>query len=95
MARQLLNVILLAGLIVTPLALGKVTEEEAALLGTSLTPLGGEKAGNEDGSIPTWAGSMRGQPEGLDYDGPGTPYPDPYASDEKLFTITAKNKHSK
>ncbi|MGQ0622950.1 MAG: DUF1329 domain-containing protein [Panacagrimonas sp.] len=35
-------------------ALAKVSPEEAAKLGKDLTPIGAEKAGNKDGSIPAW-----------------------------------------
>lgn len=31
---------------------------DPAALGTTLTPLGGEKAGNKDGSIPAWTGGL-------------------------------------
>lgn len=70
---------------------GKVSPEEAEALGTTLTPMGAEPGPNADGSIPAYTGEMYGLPEGLDYAGPGTPYPDPYADDEILFTITAQN----
>jgi len=35
-----------------------VSPEEAAKLGTTLTPVGAEKAGNADGSIPAWTGGI-------------------------------------
>lgn len=35
-----------------------VSPDEANKLGTSLTPLGAEKAGNADGSIPAWTGGI-------------------------------------
>ena len=35
-----------------------VPESEAAKLGSSLTPLGAERAGNADGSIPAWDGGL-------------------------------------
>ena len=35
------------------------TAEEAAQLGKTLTPLGAEKAGNKDGTIPAWDGGWR------------------------------------
>lgn len=38
------------------LAVASVSADEAAQLKTTLTPLGGEKAGNKDGSIPAWSG---------------------------------------
>jgi hypothetical protein len=37
-------------------AFAAVTAEEAAKLKSTLTPLGGEKAANKDGSIPAWDG---------------------------------------
>jgi hypothetical protein len=39
-------------------ALAAVTADEAAALKSTLTPLGGEKAGNKDGSIPAWDGEV-------------------------------------
>lgn len=39
----------------------KVSEEEAAKLGNELTPLGGDKSGNADGSIPPWTGGITSQ----------------------------------
>lgn len=39
-------------------AAAAVSAEEAAKLKTTLTPLGGEKAGNKDGSIPAWEGGL-------------------------------------
>src|SRR5690606_12016198 len=52
--------------------------------------IGAERAGNADGSIPAWSGSLRGVPPGLRYQ-PGDPYPDPYADDRPLFVITGQN----
>jgi hypothetical protein len=69
----------------------KVSDEEAARLDADLTPMGAEKAGNADGTIPAWTGSMKGAPEGLSYEGDGTLLPDPYADDKVLFSITAEN----
>ena len=39
-------------------AFAAVSADEAAKLKSSLTPLGGEKAGNKDGSIPAWDGGL-------------------------------------
>ena len=36
-----------------------VGEQEAARLGKDLTPVGAEKAGNKDGTIPAWTGGIR------------------------------------
>jgi hypothetical protein len=68
-----------------------VSQQEAKKLGAELTPMGAQKAGNADGSIPMWTGSMSGVPAGLSYMGSGDVYPDPYASDKVLYTINARN----
>lgn len=70
----------------------KVTPEEAAALGKSFTPIGAEPGANADGTIPAYTGSMLGLPAGLKYGGPGEPYPDPYANDPVLHTVTDGNK---
>lgn len=70
----------------------KVSEEEAARLdGKDLTPLGGEVAGNADGSIPAWNPKWTGLPPGLEYGGPGEKRPNPYADEEPILIITADN----
>ncbi len=61
----------------------KVSADEASKLGTTLTPMGAEKAGNKAGTIPAWDGGL-----------PKKDYPrgaDPYADDKPLYTITAEN----
>src|SRR5690349_7159908 len=89
--QTLLSTALTVGLLGSGLAYAKVSPEEAARLGQDLTPMGAEKAGNADGSIPAWSGKWRGLPPGLKYAGPGTPYPDPYAAEKPLFVIDSKN----
>jgi hypothetical protein len=81
-----------AGLLFAQLAWGGVSPEEAARLGAELTPLGGERAGNADGSIPAWTGGLKSAADAgfANYHSPDH-YPDPYASDKPLFTITAAN----
>ena len=39
-----------------------VSEQQASRLGKDLTPLGGETAGNADGSIPAWTGGLSKPP---------------------------------
>lgn len=68
-----------------------VSQQEARKLGTELTPMGGQKAGNAAGTIPAWTGKMNGVPAGLSYMGSGDVYPDPYADDKVLYKITAQN----
>lgn len=78
--------LLCAGLLVLPAAhpaWAKVSAEEAAKLGTTLTPIGAEKAGNKEGTIPEWTGGLaqkiadRGD--------------NPFAADKPLYTLTAAN----
>lgn len=69
-------------LFVAAAAPGKVPEDQAATLGRELTPVGAERAGNADGSIPAWDGGLRIDMKRGD---------DPYADDAPLYTITADN----
>jgi hypothetical protein len=64
-------------------------EHDLARLGTLLTPLGAEMAGNAEGSIPSWNGGLTMAPAG--YGGPGKHHVDPFASDQPLFVIDANN----
>lgn len=77
--------------ILMPAANAAVSQQEAKKLGAELTPMGGEKAGNADGSIPAWTGKMSGVPSGFSYRGSGDVYPDPYANDKILYKVTAQN----
>ncbi|MCW8858736.1 MAG: DUF1329 domain-containing protein [Deltaproteobacteria bacterium] len=78
-------------LLVTGLAgqsFSAISAEEAARLGKDLTPVGAEKAGNSDGTIPAWDGGITTPPAGYTK---GMHHPDPYAADKIKFTITAAN----
>jgi Protein of unknown function (DUF1329). len=77
--------LLLAALLASP-AHAEVSASEAAKLGTSLTPLGAEKAGS--GAIPAWDGGLAKPIAGFKR---GGHYPDPYAADRVLYTVTAAN----
>src|SRR6056297_3250114 len=79
----------LVALLLTGPALAKTTPEQAAELGGDrLTPVGAERAGNADGTIPPWTGGIKEFPE--DYK-VGERLVDPYEDDDELFTITAEN----
>src|SRR5579864_796295 len=83
---------LAAALLFAQSAWGAVSPQEAARLGQDLTPLGGEKAGNADGTIPAWTGGIKSAAEaGFPNYRSGDQHPDPFASDKPLFTITAAN----
>ena len=69
--------------------LAAVSPQEAAKLGTSLTPMGGEKAGNAAGTIPAWTGGITSKPAG--YTKPGQHHPDAFPEDKPLYTITKAN----
>jgi hypothetical protein len=63
-----------------------VPPEDAAKLGTTLTPMGAERAGNTDGTIPPWTGGIAAATESA-----AGPRPDPFAAERPLFSITASN----
>ena len=70
-------------------AFGTVTAEEAKQLGTTLTPVGAEKAGNKDGTIPEYKGGMTTAPAAFKA-GDGI-RPNPFATEKPRLTIDAKN----
>jgi hypothetical protein len=65
-----------------------VSADQAAKLGESLTPMGAERAGNQDGSIPAWTGGLRVDSGSVSASGHLS---DPFAGQSPLFTITAQN----
>jgi hypothetical protein len=65
-----------------------VPPEEAAKLKSDLTPLGAEKAGNKDGTIPAWTGGYTTVPSGYKS---GQKRIDPFAAEKPLMTITSAN----
>ena len=69
-------------------AMAAVSADQVARLGADLTPMGAEKAGNADGSIPAWTGGLATNAGALDTAGF---LADPYAGEKPLFTITAQN----
>ena len=62
--------------------------DEINRLSDDLTPMGSERAGNADGSIPAWDGGITSPPAGYTK---GMHHPDPFASDQPLFRITGSN----
>src|SRR5262245_53610978 len=66
--------------------------DQVARLGKDLTPLGAEKAGNADKTIPPWEGGIKSPAEaGFPDFKSGGHHPDPFASDKPLFTISKEN----
>ena len=79
--------LVLVGALVLPAA-AQLSEEQIARLGNDLTPLGGERAGNADGTIPEWTGGITMPPEGYVV---GEHHRDPYGDDQPLLVINAAN----
>ena len=69
-------------------AVAATPEQVAQLGGAQLTPLGAERSGNAEGTIPAWEGGITGTPAGYST---GGQHVDPYAEDSPLFTITVEN----
>lgn len=65
-----------------------VNADEAAKLKSSLTPLGGEKVGNKDGTIPLWDG---GQTKAVPGAKAGDIPTDLFANEKPVLQISAKN----
>jgi hypothetical protein len=66
--------------------LAKVPKDQADRLGKDLTPIGAERAGNADGTIPEWTPAQRRGPLSGEYSS------DPKMDNDKpLFTITKAN----
>ncbi|WP_308723902.1 DUF1329 domain-containing protein [Metapseudomonas otitidis] len=88
MRKTLLQSTALALSLLASQVMAAVSADEAAQLGTTLTPLGAEKAGNADGSIPAWTGGIGKDAGAVDAKGF---LADPFANEKPLFTITAQN----
>ena len=68
--------------------MAQVSPQQAEQLGSKLTPLGAEKAGNADGSIPAWTGGLPINAGTVDSKGF---LADPFANEKPLLIITASN----
>ncbi len=66
----------------------EMAADEVARLGVDLTPLGGEKAANSDGTIPAWDGGITQPPAGYSE---GQYYVDPFSGDAIKVTINSGN----
>jgi hypothetical protein len=75
--------------VVSATALAAVSPEEASHLGKDLTPIGAEKAGNKEGTIPEWTGGITKIP--ANFDPKSGRRPDPYAADKPRLVITGAN----
>lgn len=78
----------LATALAAPTAYAAVSAQDAAKLGTSLTPVGAEVAGNAAGTIPEWTGGLATDAAPVDANGFMA---NPYEGEQPLFVITAAN----
>ncbi len=62
--------------------------DEIGRLSDDLTPMGSERAGNADGTIPAWTGGITEPPAGYTV---GDHHPSPFPEDKPLFRITGSN----
>jgi hypothetical protein len=80
--------LLAAPFLVAADATAAVTPAAAQQLKTILTPVGAERVGNKDKTIPPWTGGFTKPAPGYRE---GDPRPDPFANEKPLFSITAAN----
>ena len=66
----------------------KLTTAEVDRLGKDLTPVGAERAGNAQGSIPAWSGGITKAPPGWNRE---EGYANPFEGEPPRFAITAQN----
>lgn len=83
-----IKILILFSLCTTTHLYAEISSDEIARLGKDLTPLGGEKAANADGTIPAWNGGLTSPPPGYIS---GQHYVDPFPDDPIQFTITKSN----
>ena len=83
--------LVLSSLLIAPAAFAKVPEQQAERLGNDLTPMGSEKAGNADGTIPSWTGGLSSIPPNVSYKSGQAQHANPFKNDRRLFTITPQN----
>ncbi|WP_299734993.1 DUF1329 domain-containing protein [uncultured Endozoicomonas sp.] len=65
-----------------------LSDAVTSLQGDTLTPVGAEKAGNSDGTIPAWTGGLKTSDGAMQDNGSMA---DPFKGDSVRFTVTAKN----
>jgi len=71
------------------IAVGEITPAEAKKLGTILTPIGAEVAGNKDGTIPAYTGGLTTAPP--NYKRGSGVRPSPFVNEKPLFSINHAN----
>ncbi|MDD2735416.1 MAG: DUF1329 domain-containing protein [Desulfuromonadaceae bacterium] len=79
---------ILCALLCCGAAVAAVSAEQAQALKTTLTPMGAERAGNKEGTIPAWDGGYTKVPKGYVN---GDLRRDPFPQEKPLLSITAQN----
>jgi len=84
-----LSVLVVALGFISNTTVAKVTAEQAAALGVTLTPVGAELKGNAAGTIPKWEGGLtsKNTPKSKDAGRPANPFPE----DKPKFVISNAN----
>jgi hypothetical protein len=72
------------------LARAAVTQSEAQQLGTTLTQFGAKQGASADGAIPAYTGGIAAM-SNLPVGSATTGYPDPFANEKRLFSVTSAN----
>lgn len=85
---KIIKILILFSFCITTHLHAEISSDEIARLGNDLTPLGGEKASNADGTIPAWNGGLTSPPSGYTA---GQHYVDPFPDDPVQFSITESN----
>jgi Protein of unknown function (DUF1329) len=70
-------------------AYGKASDEDVNKLGTTLTAFGADPSASKDGLVPAYTGQLPPAPAGFKEE--TGRYPDPYANEKPLFSITQSN----
>ena len=86
-ARAGAALVLGCALVAVPVA-AQTPADQIARLGADLTPLGGERSANAEGTVPEWTGGITEPPAGYTV---GEHHRDPYPGDQPLFVISAAN----
>jgi len=90
MKKTLILALGLAAPLLSVSSYAKVSEEQAARLGADLSPIGGEMAGNAEGTIPPLQMSLPKFPQEA-LDNPSKHLPNPYADEKPIVVLTAEN----
>lgn len=81
----------LALMLLASSVMAAVSPQQADQLGTSLTPLGAQKEGNANGSIPAWTGGL---PKNAGQVGANGFLADPFASEKPLLSSLRRTPSS-